>query len=521
MAARLQTIDTVSPSGAGLSGDTIPRPLTGWRRLAGDWVVVSAATAVCHALGAVTSLLFRMLLNPAQMGVWHALKLLISYGNYANLGISKGAVREFTVALGRRDTEEAERGLSLAFTVNTLTSLLYGAVLLGAGIWIGWHADGPWSGPWSGVWATGLAVVGVMAVVSRWTTFHITILRAKQAFTTTSQVAVLEGVLTLVVCGLATWRFGLPGLYFGTLGVLAGTLLFVRSRRAVTLRWTLDAAEIRRLIAIGAPIMLAGTIYSLFRSLDKLMILGYFPDREFQLGCYCVALMVSGQLFGLGNMLAMVMAPRLGEKYGQSQNRRDVARLAARATELLAFAMGGVAALAIVAGPPVLARLLPAYRTGLAPLPWLGAGVVALVLALPASQYLVAIDRQRRALIAVTLAMGLAAVGNHVALRSGFGLVGVAAATAIGYAAYFALVLKTSLWIELDRSERMRYVTMLILALGPTLGLAVVLEFLWPAAKSSGSIAAAKAAVVTLSWGFAVAVGWRRGQWREAWRGPQ
>ena len=55
-------------------------------------------------LGAVTSLLLRMLLSPAQMGIWQAVKLLLSYGNYANLGISKGAAREYTVALGHGDT---------------------------------------------------------------------------------------------------------------------------------------------------------------------------------------------------------------------------------------------------------------------------------------------------------------------------------------------------------------------------------------------------------------------------------
>jgi O-antigen/teichoic acid export membrane protein len=131
----------------------------------------------------------------------------------------------------------------------------------------------------------------------------------------------------------------------------------------------------------------------------------------------------------------------------------------------------------------------------------------------------VAINRQGRALVAVTLAAALAALGNHLALRSGYGLVGVAAATAIGYLAYFTLVLKISLWIELDRAERRRYLAMLALALAPTLGLAIVWEVLWPAAESTWSTAAAKAAVVALGWGFAVSVGWRRGRWREAWQG--
>ena len=131
-----------------------PAPVTGWRRLLGDWMVVSGATAVCHAVGAVTGLLLRMLLDPAQMGIWQGVKLFLSYGNYANLGISKGAAREFTVALGRDDTQGAKHGLDLAFTVNTLTSVFYGALLIGAGAWLGLSGGGAWAGSW----ATGLAV---------------------------------------------------------------------------------------------------------------------------------------------------------------------------------------------------------------------------------------------------------------------------------------------------------------------------------------------------------------------------
>ena len=484
-------------------------PLSGWRRMLADWLTVGSATAVCHMLGAATSLLLRMLLSPAQMGIWQALKLLLGYGNYANLGISKGAAREFNVALGTGQTTLARHGLNLAFTVNTITSLLYAAVLVGTGIWIAMASGGTWGNPWS----IGLVAVGVLAVLARYVSFHVTILRTKQAFVTTSQLSVLEGTLTLLVCGLGTWRWGLVGLYGGTLVVLLGSLVFVRRHAGATLRWAWQPAEIRRLIGIGVPILLAGAASSVFRSLDKLMILGYLSDREFQLGCYSLAVMVTTQLFGLGNMLAMVTGPRYAESYGYSGDRRGVARLAARASELQAAAMALPAALAVLAAPPVLRWLLPDYQSGLSPLVWLVPGVVALVLALPASQYLVAVGRQRRALIVVLVATAVAALGNHLALRGGYGLVGVAAATAGGYAVYYVLGVAVSLWRELDGPGRLRYVGMLALALGPTLVLTVLLEQTWPAMQTHWTITLAKVVAVTAVWGLTVAVGWHHGGW--------
>jgi O-antigen/teichoic acid export membrane protein len=343
-------------------------------------------------------------------------------------------------------------------------------------------------------------------VLGRYVSFHVTILRADQRFAVTSKLSILEAALTLVSCGLATWLWGLPGLYAGTLVVMLGSMWFVRRHAAATLGWAFDRAEIRRLIAIGAPILLAGAGSSLFRSLDKLMILAYMGDCEFQLGCYSTALLVTAQLYGLANMLATVTGPRYGEMYGHSGSRRKVARLAARCSELQAAAMVLPASLALLVAAPLLGWLLPDYSSGLASLVWLIPGVLALVLALPCGQYMVAVGRQRRALLAVLIATGIGAAGNHVALSNGWGLSGVAAATAVGYASYFVLAAGMSFLTDLDTAGRARYVLMHALALIPTLTSALLLRG-WttlPVAIFG----------VLLVWSATMLIGWRYGRWQ-------
>lgn len=502
VAARLHTLDTTS-----LHRTTAP--VGGWRRVGRDWLTVSGATAICHGLGMVTSLLLKVLLDPAQMGVWQALKMLLGYGNYANLGISKGAIRDYTVAIGRGNTEEAERGLDLAFTVNTVSSVIYAAILLGAAVWIGVSSDGLMPGPW----VVGLAVVGGLAVLSRYVTFQVTILRAHKAFELTSRLSVLEAVLTLSVCSLATWAWGVYGLFFGTLVVLLGAFLYIQRYRVVDLRWAFDAAKVGHLISVGGPILLAGTMVTLFRSLDKLMILGYMDDREFQLGCYSVAVMVSTQIYGLGNMFSIVMNPRYGEKFGQTGDRVEVARLAAASSELHAAAMALPAALAVVLAVPLLATLLPDYQTGLPALVWLAPGSVALVLSLPAGQYLVAVGRQNRALFAILPSIVLAALGNHFALRGGFGLTGVAAATATAYVAYLLSVVAISFWPKLNWSERQRHVLLTAFVLLPTLATAILLERSYPGEHASLSTTLGKALLVTSVWVATCGVSRITGAW--------
>jgi len=484
-------------------------PVTGWRRALGDWLLVGSTTLFCHAVGAVTSLLLRVLLDPAQMGIWQAMKMLLGYGNYANLGISKGAIRELTIARGSGRPARAREGLNLAFTVNTISSMVYAAVLITAGIWL-WRRGGTFAPAWS----LGLVVVGLLAVLSRYVTFHVTILRGQQSFGVTSRLSVLEALLTLAVGGLATWRWGLPGLYFGTLVVLLASLVFILRHRGASLRWAWNTAEIRRLIAIGGPILLVTTLFVLFRSLDKLMILAYLSDREYQLGCYSLALMVTAQLYGLGSITTMVMSPRFGEKYGARADRAEVAHLAARTAELQAAAMALVGGLSLVLAGPLLGWLLPRYRPGLVPMTWLIPGAILLAIALPANQYLIAINRQRRALAAVATAIAVAAAANHLALTAGWGLPGVAMATTAAYACYWGLIVGVSLWVELSRGERLRYLGMTALVLLPTLSVAWLFARVEPAGGVDLPGLAVRTLLVVLVWSISAAAAWRWGGWR-------
>jgi len=501
-------VELVNPRGTPLRRAV--GPVTGWRRATADWLLVGGTTIFCHAISAVTSLVLRVLLDPAQMGVWQAVKLLLSYGNYTNLGISKGAVRELTIARGRGDEAAARHGLNLAFTVNTLTSAAYAGVLVFVGIRV---ALG--QGSFAGTWSLGLIAAGLLAVVSRYVTFHVTILRGQQSFGVTSRLAVIEAVATLGLAGLATWRFGLPGLYLGTLGVMLAAAVYVRRHRGATLRWAWNGKKIRRLVAIGGPILLATTLFTLFRSLDKLMILAWLSDREYQLGCYSLGLMVAAQLYGLGSITSLVMSPRLGEKFGASADRADVARLAARTGELQAVAMALAGGLSLVLAGPVLGWLLPRYRPGLVPMIWLIPGAILLTIAAPASQYLIAINRQRRAVAVVAAVVVVAAVANRLALAAGWGLTGVAAATTASYACYFVLVVGVSLWIELSPGERWRWLGTIGLALVPTLAVALPLVQIEPSASVNWLALAARAAVVVGVWSICAAITWRLGGWRE------
>jgi len=441
-----------------------------WQRLLGDCLLVGGSTAVCHVLAAASSLLLRALLDPAQMGVWQGLKLALNYSSYANLGITKAAARELSVSLGKGDRGAAERGLDVAFTFSTLASLLYALALVIAGCWmLRGKTDTAW------MWSVGLWAIAGLVVLNRYASFQVTMLRARIAFGTASQVALVEAGLTLACTGLATWLLGLPGLYIGTALVMLGSLAFLRRCEIPWPRWRWNGAEIVRLIGIGGPILITGAASALFRSMDRLLILAWLDEPEFQLGCYSLALMVGTQLFGLANMLAIPFTPHCSELFGRTGSRREAARLTARASELQIAAMGLLGGLTILLVPPVLGYLLPEYHRGLAAMRISVPGILLLGLTAPLGQYLVAVNRTGRGLIAVAAGAVVGIAGIYTAIRLQLGLDGIALATAVAYSVYWAGLSLVSIFPELTSREACRYVLVTVLGTTPSIILALCL----------------------------------------------
>ncbi len=483
---------------------------TVWRRWLFDAAWVSGTGIVSDCLGAATSLCLRAMLSPAQMGLWQGLKLFLSYANYSNLGVGKGAVREFCVALGRGDEGAGRRGLYLGFAVNTLGSLAYGAVLaaMGCALWYRGDAD----------WGLGLLVVGLLAVVQRHVTYLVTILRGRQQFAVTARLTLCEALVTLVASAGFAWAWGLPGVYLATAIVFLASWAYLQACGAERLSWIWDRQEIARLMRIGAPMLAAGLLTSLYRSLDKWMILCWMSQREYHLGCYSLALMFSAQVYGVGNALATAGAPRYSHHFGRTGQRAEVAQLAARSSELQGALVSLAAGLALVVGSPLAAWLLPAYREGLPALTALLPGIWALVMTLPLYQFLMAVDRQQTTVWLAALGLAAALAADSAVLARGGGLVALATATSASYASYWLAMVWVSVWPDLTSSQRRRYMLTSLLAAMPLVLAWCLARAEWPRLSPAISVLGRGLGVVA-TWLAVVAWGWRQGGWSAAWRG--
>lgn len=477
-----------------------------------DTVLVGSGSMVCQVLGTLTALALRMLLDPSLMGVWSGLKVFLGYGNFAGLGASKAAAREIAYETARGNREAAERATNVAFTLNSITSGLYLVGLLAAAVWMGFTATGPFAPYWS----AGLATIAVLAFLSRYSTFLITVLRSRQEFGRTTRLALFEAALTMVATVSAVWLWGLYGLFAATVAVMLAGIGFLHAGGRLRMRFHWDWPEAKRLVVIGAPILAGGLTLTLLRSVDKVMILAYLPDGEHALGCYSIGLMAAGALNSLANVLGIVSYPRYQVRYGETGVAREVAGLATRLTEASAFVLSVLLALTAVVVPPVLAWLLPAYREGLPAMVMLLPGVLLLCLAQPACHYLITVGKQHHIAPVVLAAVGVAVAANHLALSSGGGITGVAVASTASYAFY--CVLLSAVAYRSVLSPRC-LLGLVLRCLAPML-LAAASYVLWREVADRGVASLGEASIATVG-AAALLTGWaslwRRGREWRAW----
>lgn len=420
-----------------------PRPASGeGRRAVRDSLIVTIGGQLEQVLGTLTSLAQRQWLDPSRLGVYTGLRPYLDNTNRSSLGVSLGAVQEIPIlrAAGRED--EARRIADIAHTINSITCLIYGLVLL----FLAWFRLPSLAGnAYAAEWTWGLVAMAALVPLKRYQDFLISVLRAHQEFALTTELAVLDSLLSAVATVVGLWLAGFWGL-IGSVAVLMGfNIVYLRARHSFRFRWRWDWPTARGLMVLGLPIWANTGLHFAVLNLDRGLILWLVPDGEHAVGVYTIALMGTGWSLDLAGRVALVMYTYFQTTLGRTSDPAEVARQAAATAEAQAPVLAAGAAVAYLVGPVFLGVVVPVfvpgfrqYVEGLPALRPLLPGVVLLGLAWPARQMLITINRPYRLAIATLLGLAvIAGLGAAGAARDG--IVGVARGMTAGYAAVYLL----------------------------------------------------------------------------------
>lgn len=413
-----------------ISDGTEPRSADD-RRAVRDGLIVSLGGQVERALGTVTALMLRWGLDPAQLGVYTGLRLYLDHTNRSSLGVGLGAVQEIPVLRAAGRIDEARHVANVAHTANTLTCLAYALSLI---LFAFFRAPRLADDPRAAEWTWGLVAVAALALLKRYESFLIAVLRAHQEFALTTKLDVFESLVSIVAVGLGLGLAGFWGL-LAAVGIIIGSkIAYLHAHHPLRFGWAWDLAAAGRLMKIGLPILANTAAFGAVLGLDRALILWRVPDGDRAAGLYTIALMGTSWSLDLAGRIVAVLYTYFLSTLGRTSDPAEVARQALRATEGQAPLLASGTAVAYLFAPAFLGVLMPRYAEGLPALRPLLAGTLLLGLAWPARQMLIAVGRPYTLALATLLGLAVAAGAGIVGADRG-GIVGVAWGMTVGYAA--------------------------------------------------------------------------------------
>lgn len=415
------------------------------RRTVRDSVVVSLGGQLERALGTLTALSLRWGLDPALLGVYTGLRLFLDNTNRSSLGVGLGAVQEIPILRASGRDAEAQRVADIAYTTNTLTCVAYALGLL-VFAWL--RAPSLAGNPLAAEWTWGLAAIAGLVLLKRYESFLIAVLRAHREFALTTELDVLESLVSAAAVGAGLWLAGFWGLLVAVGVLLLAKIGYLHVRHPFRFRWEWDAPTAWRLMKVGLPILANTAAFGAVLNLDRVLILELVDHGDRALGLYSIAIMGTSWSLDLAGRIVLVLYTSFQTTLGRTRDPRRVALQAASAVEAQAPLLAAGSAVAYVVGPSFLGALMPRYVDGLPALRPLLLGTTLLGLAWPARQALITVDRPYRLCLATLLGLAITAVAGAVGAQQA-GIVGVAWGMSLGYAVVSLLTSAAALVPEL------------------------------------------------------------------------
>lgn len=407
------------------------------RSIARDVMFQSGSRYLGAVLGVARGLLIPKFLAPGVYGVYKTYQTVSELSRVLTLGIPSALFRELPISQSRGEEVRRRALLDNAFWSQVASALPIAVAFLVGGF-AGWFRfEDVTLNPWY------LLFIPLLFVDRTKIIFDV-VFNGQKQFVLQAQFRLLDEVLTTLLCIVAAWRFGFEGLLVASLVVnVIMTALAWRGSR-YRLGANLDAGLAREMVGIGFPHMLNGLCNSVYNQLDRLVILGAGLGMS-AVGFYSVGMTIADQIVAGAMILARVVMPRMMEQYGLRESVEDIRHLVLGPARFSGLVYAGLVGVVALVGEVVFGTLLTKYGEGLVPMQIMMIGTFFLAIWASVQPFFLAVKRQWNlvAYFAATIPLALVLLTGAVML--GWGLPGVAAASAVTDCVFASVVLGLAL----------------------------------------------------------------------------
>lgn len=403
------------------------------RRLLSDGAWAFAGKIATSGGGALVSVLLTRLLSPTDVGAYFlALSIVTVAGLAARAGLEKTALQMVTASLGAGEEARARWAVRRVLTIALATVGLIALVLaLGGGRWI------------AGELFTSQAMVRVGALMAPWMAFlafEKIIAEAFRGFHDIPRASIYGGAVSRLLCvlglfALLVWvgqttlrTVVLVAIGCGVVALIPAASALLRKLRQ--LRKVGDTAlSTADVLRTSWPLLVSNLTLFVTGKADLWIIGAFRSDSEVALYGVAVRLVL---LVGVSlTVVNAILPPLIGELYVR-EDRARLERVVRTTASIAAIPSVVVLAAFIVAGGPILGILFGSfYRDAALVLGLLSVGQLVNVWVGSCGYVLVMTGHERDLMWTAVLSGSISLVGGLITVMR-FGIVGVAAAVAIG-----------------------------------------------------------------------------------------
>lgn len=400
-----------------------------------DASLFSGATYFSQAMCYLRGFLNARFLNPAGYGLWSALAILISYGDYSHLGVLQGMNREIA-SLFKRDKNAVEKIRSVTFAITLVNSFIFASLMVLFFL--------IFRQPLRNEEIAGILTVGALVIMNNLILFYEMNNAAIQNFILISKVNFMGALISLTLTLPVVFYLRIYGVFLVALLTAFYFIFFYIRASGFNFRFDFNRNEAFKLLKIGFPLIVLGFLGCIRMSINSFMILGFIGKAG--LGLYAVAYLLSQFLGYLPSTVGAVIVPSLYQRYGETKDIQDLKKYLIVPTEVLSYLLPIIAGLFYFFFSFLIRMMLPAYVGSIGPLFWLLFAFVIMMIPTTATGFATALDRQHILVLFNIFAIFVNLFFNYLFLVVlGLGITGVALAVFITFVFYTTCILSYNL----------------------------------------------------------------------------
>jgi len=395
-----------------------------------DTSIFTMARYSAYFFTVLTGLVIAKVLGPAAFGVYSALMLIVTYSQYSHLGLLFAMSKKVPFYNGKKEYKKAREVKNITFSGSIIIILPISLLLIIASFFIknlDFHT------------INSIRIIAIVIVLQQILFFYQNHLRAEKNFLMVGKTLLVYSITYFIFILVLIIKFRLEGVFLSLLIAFIIVLFYIFKKEKFKFKITIMPRKTIQLMKFGFPLLTMGIMTIFFISIDKLMIIKFMD--KIQLGYYSIAVTIAGVIYFMPQAIAYVMFPNFLEKYGEKEDKAYLKNHLFQPTLIISYLLPIAMGLIFITAPVAIYYILPKYIAGIMPAKILICAIFFMSIIVAANSFLITINKERKILLIQAISIIIAIILNYIFIMKGYGINGVAIATAISYFFYSTCVL--------------------------------------------------------------------------------